>query len=84
MPNNAYIRGRAREQKLVNKLRKEGWIAVRSAGSHSKFDVWAWNDVLKQFRVYQLKSKKGARNCTETTMWMHSDVTAKFIWVKYD
>ncbi len=83
MPNNSYIRGRAREQKLVNSLRKLGWTAVRSAGSHSSVDVWAYNPITKQLRMYQLKSKKGARNLTETTKWMHSDVVARFIWQKY-
>jgi Holliday junction resolvase len=83
MPNAAYIRGRAREQKLVNLLRKDGWTAVRSAGSHSSVDVWAYHPINKQLRMYQLKSKKGARNLKETTVWMHSDVVARFVWQKY-
>ena len=84
MPNAAYIRGRSREQKLVNKLRADGWTAVRSAGSHSSVDVWGYHPKLKQLRMYQLKSKKGARKLVETVMWMHSDVTARFLWQNYE
>lgn len=39
MPNLNYKRGADKERKLVNKARKEGKIAFRSAGSHSPIDI---------------------------------------------
>lgn len=84
MPNNSYLRSRRREQQTVNQLRKDGWIAARSAGSRSKVDVWAYHPVTRQFRMIQIKTKKGARGFVEQVMWMHSDVTARFIWNSYE
>ena len=39
MTNNSYKRGRQLERELVNKARKEGLIAFRSAASKSPIDV---------------------------------------------
>lgn len=40
MPNRMYQRGRAKEYRIMDKKRKEGWpYATRTAGSHSLFDV---------------------------------------------
>jgi hypothetical protein len=39
MPNNSYLRGVRLERELVNLGRAHGWIAYRSAGSHSCIDV---------------------------------------------
>jgi Holliday junction resolvase len=41
MVNRAYNRGRAKEYKVMEMLRVEGWIVGRSAGSHSPVDVFA-------------------------------------------
>ena len=39
MPNKAYIKGRRKEYRIVAQERKKGRLAVRTAGSHSPFDV---------------------------------------------
>jgi hypothetical protein len=39
VPNPAYLRGVRLERELVNLGRQHGWIAYRSAGSHSCIDV---------------------------------------------
>jgi hypothetical protein len=42
MGNKQYVSGRAREYRIMEALRKEGFeIVARSAGSHSEVDVWA-------------------------------------------
>ena len=41
MTNKQYVRGRAYEYKVKRKLEKEGWLVIRSAGSHSLFDLIA-------------------------------------------
>lgn len=38
-----YERGVEVERKIIHQLEKEGYVATRSAGSHSKFDIWAFN-----------------------------------------
>lgn len=56
MPNHGYNRGRAREYKVMELLRNDGWIVGRSAGSHSPVDVFA----AKDGRVLLVQVKSGA------------------------
>lgn len=62
MPNLAYERSTRRERQLVNEYRKNGWDACRSAGSHSPWDVWAYNPRTKEVQLIQVKTKKGCRS----------------------
>ena len=39
-----YRKGRDHEYRVANKLRKQGWLVIRSAGSHSIFDLVAIKD----------------------------------------
>ena len=41
MPNLAYQRGRAFEYQVIKILEKENYLVLRSAGSHTKIDVFA-------------------------------------------
>lgn len=59
--NNAYKRSVRREREWVNKLRKEGYDACRSAGSHSEWDVWGVNWKTRHSIYIQIKTEKGAR-----------------------
>lgn len=54
-----YRRGYEIERKLVNMLKKEKYASVRSAGSHSPWDVMAVND--KGVRLIQCKRVKKYR-----------------------
>lgn len=58
MVNKLYRRGADKERKLVNKLRAEGFVAARSAGSHSPIDVWAIRPETGEIRLFQLKGSK--------------------------
>lgn len=55
MPNKNYIKGRRKEYKIVNQCKEKGFIAFRSAGSHSPVDVVAINPGTKQIRLIQAK-----------------------------
>lgn len=59
MPNNSYLRSRKRERELVNQYRKQGWIAARSAGSKSAYDVWAFHPGKALINLIQVKTTKG-------------------------
>jgi len=52
-----YYRGRAKEYKVMNILRSEGWVCSRSAMSHGPIDVFAAKD--GEILVIQVKSGKG-------------------------
>lgn len=41
MVRTGYQRGRANEYRAMGQLKKEGWIVLRSAGSHSPLDLFA-------------------------------------------
>jgi Archaeal holliday junction resolvase (hjc). len=41
--NKNYIKGRNKEYRIKRKLEKEGYYVIRSAGSHSYFDLIAIN-----------------------------------------
>lgn len=49
-----YEQGRAAEYAAIRALEKEGFIAIRTAGSHSPVDILAWND--KEIRFIQIKT----------------------------
>jgi Holliday junction resolvase len=44
MVSTAYTRGRSREYKVLQTLRKEGWVCSRSAASHGPVDIFAGKD----------------------------------------
>lgn len=39
MPNKNYVRGVRFEREVVSIFKKAGWEAIRTAGSHSPYDV---------------------------------------------
>lgn len=55
MPNKNYIKGRRKEYKYVKLLRDKGFIAQRTAGSHSPFDVIGINPETREIRLIQCK-----------------------------
>ena len=54
MANKNYVSGRRFEYTIKKALEKLGWIAIRSAGSHSPFDIIA----IKEGRILLLQLKK--------------------------
>ena len=51
-----YGRGRAKEYRCMELLRRDGWVVGRSAGSHSPVDVFA----AKEGRVLLVQVKNGS------------------------
>lgn len=74
MPNNSYLRSRAREQALVREFRAMGWYACRSAGSKSPWDVWTVNPLDGEVRLIQIKTKKGGRTLTKKLLKSYGQV----------
>jgi Holliday junction resolvase len=58
--NKQYARGRAYEYKALIELREEGWLAQRSAASHSPIDIFAGKD--GKTVLLQIKSGKARFN----------------------
>ena len=44
MVSTPYYRGRAKEYKVMEILRKDGWLCSRSAMSHGPVDIFAGKD----------------------------------------
>ncbi|HXY55985.1 MAG TPA: hypothetical protein VEH01_00085 [Nitrososphaerales archaeon] len=61
MPNSNYVKGRLREYSALYSLRKEGWLASRSAASHGAVDVFA----AKDGKVLLLQVKSGRARATK-------------------
>jgi len=56
MPNKNYQKGRRKEYKVCNIMKKLGYqIAQRTAGSHSPFDIIAVNWLTKDIKLIQCK-----------------------------
>ena len=55
MPNRNYEKGRRKEYKIVHREKKLGFIAFRSAGSHSPIDVVSIDTENKVIRLIQCK-----------------------------
>jgi Holliday junction resolvase len=56
MPNRRYQKGYRKENKVVNQLKSLGYVAFRSAGSHSPIDVIGIHPVTKKCILIQCKS----------------------------
>ncbi len=61
MPNFLYQRGRAREYRTMEILKRDGWMVSRSAASHGAVDVFAAKDgkiLLVQVKSGRARVKK--------------------------
>jgi Holliday junction resolvase len=56
MVSTAYTRGRSREYRVLEALRKDGWLCSRSAASHGPVDIFAGKK--GQTLLIQVKSGK--------------------------
>jgi Archaeal holliday junction resolvase (hjc). len=55
--NKSYIKGRNKEYRIKKKLEQEGYYVIRSAGSHSYFDLVAINTEKKEILLVQVKTR---------------------------
>jgi Holliday junction resolvase len=53
-----YRKGADKERRIVNKAREAGYLAFRSAGSHSPIDVFILNPTAHHIYLIQSKSSK--------------------------
>ena len=58
-----YYKGRAREYRVLHRLRSDGWFCTRSAASHSPVDIFAGKG--GQTLMIQVKSGRGRLAGTE-------------------
>lgn len=81
MPNHGYNRGRAREYKVMELLRTDGWTVGRSAGSHSPVDLFAAKDgriLLVQVKSGQARAKK--EELMELVKWAEAFDADAEVW----
>jgi len=65
MSQTNYQRDAAKERRIVNKFRKEGCIALRSAGSHSPIDVVVVDFENRIIKLIQAKMGYLSKNMKE-------------------
>ena len=81
MVNQQYNRGRAKEYRVMELLREEGWVAGRSAGSHSPVDIFA----AKEGKVLLVQVKNGqarvkAEELMELVKWAEAFDADAEVW----
>lgn len=62
MPNRQYIRGATFERDVASKLRKKGYLVVRSAGSHSPIDIVGIPTRFRKRKLLFIQCKAGSNN----------------------
>jgi len=79
-----YMRGRAKEYYLMNRLKKDGFdIVVRTAGSHGMFDIIAIRKSDLLIRLIQVKPKHFSR-IQEENILNHADWLNAIFKVKFE
>ncbi len=76
-----YERGRSKEYRAMEMLRKEGWVVGRSAASHSPVDIFAAR--LGAILLVQVKSGKArvkAEEAKELVKWAEAFNADAEIW----
>jgi len=70
-----YEKGRQKEAEFVKFLKYNGWLAMRSAGSHSEFDVAAaaphQNKPVSLFVQIGPKTREELKRLRDCTTWYH-------------
>ena len=62
MPNKNYVKGRNKEYKICRQYRNKGFLAFRSAGSHSPIDVVCIHPETGQIALIQCKPNTMSEN----------------------
>lgn len=78
-----YEKGRSKEYRIVNKLKKDGYnICFRSAGSHSPIDVIAIHKNKKEILFVQSKPKSMSENTKKKlkneNSWLDNEFLCRF------
>lgn len=76
-----YSRGRAKEYRAMELLRKDGWVVGRSAGSHSPVDIFA----AKEGKVLLVQVKNGSARVVpeelrELVKWAQAFAADAEVW----
>ena len=78
MPNKNYVKGRRKEYRIVHALRDRGFIAFRSAGSHSPVDVVAISTKESKIRLIQAKPDAMSEAAKKRLEEEHKDLNGTF------
>jgi Archaeal holliday junction resolvase (hjc). len=55
--NKNYVKGRNKEYRIKRKLEEQGYYVIRSAGSHSLFDLIGIHKEKREILLVQVKTK---------------------------
>lgn len=78
---SAYRAGRALEYRAIEKLRKEGWLCIRSAASHSPIDIVAGKEGRVLFvQVKGARSRMPQSELEELRIWAEAFGAEAEVW----
>ena len=83
MPNKNYQKGRAKEYRLKRKLENQGYIVLRTAGSHGFADLVAISQNKHEIKLIQVKPRKYTQKQKKLLMESYNWLNNKFI-VKFE
>ena len=79
MPNKNYEKGRRKEYKICNIMKKLGYqIAQRTAGSHSPFDIIAINWLTNDIKLIQCKPDTMSMKMIRNILKENEELTGTF------
>ncbi len=78
MPNKNYVKGRKYEYDIVHLMRDKGYLAFRSAGSHSPVDVVAIDGKNKIIKLIQCKPKSMSEKAKQRLEEANKDLNGVF------
>jgi len=79
MPNYNYLKGVRKERKLVNDARAQGFLAFRSAGSHSPIDVVIIDPEHETIKLVQCKPDDMPEQEKYKLKCKYADLTGLFV-----
>jgi Holliday junction resolvase len=82
MTNKNYRKGRRKEYAIVKDLKEQGFLAFRSAGSHSPIDICAINSKTRE--IFLIQSKAGVfRESEKMRLYAENDHLNGFYRVSF-
>jgi len=83
MVNKNYVKGRSKEYRLKRKYERQGYIVLRTSGSHGFADLVAIDPKELEIIFIQSKpkniSKKKKKEIEEKYYWLNDEFMVKFI-----
>ncbi len=80
--NKNYVKGRAKEYRIKKKYEKEGYVCLRTAGSHGFADIVCFHPLTRKILCIQAKPDdypaKAEQRLMDGHNWLNDEFICKF------